>query len=136
MILGSEKKQKQNQDQDQDDRRLTKSKTLWQSITEVNRLPQVGAGFIAGTMTSTIINPLDVVKTRLQVQDSQPLAQTQKIRYRNILHGLIQLYYEEGVRGYFRGLVPKLLSRGPLSALSSLLYEIVLHLSRNDVFKN
>ena len=109
--------------------------SLWAALTEVNRAPQLAAGFIAGTATSSLINPLDVVKTRLQVQDStHPTSaggeKAAKGRYRSFWHGLRQVYVEEGVRGYYRGLVPKLVSRGPLSALSSLMYEVVLYLSR------
>ena len=109
--------------------------SLWAALTEVNRTPQLAAGFIAGTVTSSLINPLDVVKTRLQVQDSTHPAsggKAAKGRYRNFLHGLRQVYVEEGMRGYVRGLVPKLVSRGPLSAMSSLMYELVLYLSRNE----
>ena len=112
-----------------------RSNSLWAALTEVNRMPQLAAGFIAGTVTSSLINPLDVVKTRLQVQDSTHPTSSGKAakgRYRNFIHGLKQVYVEEGMRGYVRGLVPKLVSRGPLSAMSSLMYEIVLHLSRNE----
>lgn len=35
-------------------------KTLWEELTSVNRWPQLGAGFIAGTFTSSAVNPLDV----------------------------------------------------------------------------
>ena len=115
---------------------------VWAAMTEVNRLPQLAAGFIAGTVTSSVINPLDVVKTRLQVQDSAKAATVSHAqssppasppaRYRNFIHGLRQVYVEEGMRGFARGLVPKLVSRGPMSAASSLMYELVLYLSRDD----
>ena len=123
---------------------LEKKKTtggLWAAMTEVNRTPQLMAGFIAGTITSSIINPLDVVKTRLQVQGSAVAAPSATSAgaaapkpkpYRNFVHGLRSVYKEEGMRGYVRGLVPKLVSRGPLSAVSSLMYELVLYLSRED----
>lgn len=132
--------------------------TLWSQLTSVNRGPQVMAGFIAGTITSVLVNPLDVVKTRLQVQDTYGKAAhdaAQKAassagaaavagpaaaaatsgdpnRYRNMFHGLYRIYVDEGVRGYWRGVMPKLVSRGPLSAMSSLLYEVVMHLSKTD----
>ena len=47
-------------------------------------------------------------------------------------HGLYRIWIDEGMRGYWRGIMPKLLSRGPLSAMSSLLYEVVLHLSKGQ----
>ena len=114
-----------------------KGQGLWAALTEVNRTPQLAAGFLAGTVTSTMINPLDVVKTRLQVQGArdgseQGAEKGGKKPYRNFVHGLRQVYVEEGLRGYVRGLVPKLVSRGPLSAMSSLMYELVLYLSREE----
>ena len=118
--------------------RAVSSGGLWAAVTEVNRAPQMMAGFIAGTVTSTVVNPLDVVKTRLQVQGATaglpPSSSTQPKPkpYRSFVHGLRSVYAEEGVRGFARGLVPKLISRGPLSALSSLMYEVVLFLSRED----
>ena len=118
------------------------SSTLWHQLTGVNRVPQVLAGFIAGTFTSVLINPLDVVKTRLQVQDAHTTttngtsaASSTNVankRYKNMLHGLLQIYRDDGLRGYTRGVMPKLISRGPLSAMSSLLYEVVMHLSRYE----
>lgn len=131
--------------------------SMWQQFTSVNRVPQVLAGFIAGTFTSVMINPLDVVKTRLQVQDTygqQAHDATKKAaaaagtaaaatvepppptkRYKNMFHGLYRIYIDDGIRGYWRGVMPKIVSRGPLSAMSSLLYEVVLHLSKTDEAK-
>jgi hypothetical protein len=80
-------------------------------------------------------------KTRLQVQSNALDAQGKHIaqlaadgkpvtRYRNIAHGIVQLFRDEGIRGGFRGIFPKLVSRGPLSAASSIMYEVVLYISR------
>jgi solute carrier family 25 iron transporter 28/37 len=116
----------------------TQNKSSDQSVTQVNRWPQFFAGFIAGTVTSVVINPLDVVKTRLQTQHTQSTINqstnqsSSHTHYRNLSSGLMQVYREEGMRGYFRGVLPKLVSRGPISALSSIMYEMVLYLSRKD----
>ncbi|CAF0763424.1 unnamed protein product [Didymodactylos carnosus] len=98
---------------------------------QVHRLPQLCAGFTAGTITSTVINPFDVVKTRLQTQDMLHKTSS-KFIYKNVFHGLRKLWVEEGVHGLSRGLLPKLISRGPLSAMSALAYELVLYYSRTD----
>lgn len=88
--------------------------------------------------------------TRLQVQDTfghQAFDATERERaghsrhpdarpkYRSLAHGLRRIYRDEGFKGYWRGVMPKIVSRGPLSAMSSLLYEVVMHLSKTDEAK-
>ncbi len=102
--------------------------------TDVHRIPQFTAGFIAGTITSTCVNPFDVVKTRIQTQNVNTLGTTSStIMYKNMLHGLKCLWREEGINGLMRGVLPKLMSRGPLSAISALIFELVLYYSRDDL---
>ncbi|UJR33405.1 hypothetical protein I4U23_020851 [Adineta vaga] len=101
----------------------------------VNRLPQFTAGFVAGTITSACVNPLDVVKTRIQTQHIYTSSKTSSspVMYKNTFHGLACLWREEGVHGLFRGILPKLMSRGPLSAVSAIVFELVLYYSRDDL---
>ncbi|CAF0728917.1 unnamed protein product [Adineta ricciae] len=100
----------------------------------VHRLPQLAAGFVAGTITSACVNPLDVVKTRIQTQNIDTLGKTSStVLYRNTFHGLACLWREEGINGLFRGVLPKLMSRGPISALSALVFELVLYYSRDNL---
>jgi len=113
---------------------FTWSKSSDEKTNHVNRLPQLTAGFIAGTITSTCVNPFDVVKTRIQTQNIYTLGTTSStILYKNMFHGLKCLWHEEGVHGLLRGVLPKLLSRGPLSAISALVFELVLYYSRDDL---
>ncbi|CAF3503900.1 unnamed protein product [Rotaria socialis] len=110
------------------------SKSSDDQTAEIHRIPQFTAGFIAGTVTSTCVNPLDVVKTRIQTQNIHTLGTTAStIMYKNIFHGLKCLWREEGVNGLLRGVLPKLASRGPLSAFSALVFELVLYYSRDDL---
>ena len=110
------------------------SKSSDEKSVSVHRLPQVTAGFIAGTVTSACVNPFDVVKTRIQTQHIHPPGTTATtVIYRNMFHGLQCLWREEGVHGLMRGILPKLLSRGPLSAISALVFELVLYYSRDDL---
>ncbi len=46
--------------------------------------------------------------------------------YRTALSSVRHMYASEGLRCFFRGVVPRLMARGPLSAASSLIYEYVL----------
>lgn len=94
----------------------------------VNRWPMIIAGFLAGEITSVVVNPLDVVKTRLQTQNNN-----HHTAYKGTLSGLRELWIEEGISGMFRGVYPKLLSRGPLSAITSLTYELILYFGRKDI---
>jgi hypothetical protein len=113
---------------------FTWSKSSDNKTNEVNRIPQFAAGFIAGTITSACINPLDVVKTRIQTQNIPVLGTTSStVMYKNIFHGLQCLWREEGAHGLLRGVLPKLMSRGPLSAISALIVELVLYYSRDDL---
>lgn len=110
------------------------SKPSDEQQNEVHRIPQVAAGFIAGTITSTCVNPLDVVKTRIQTQHMHKFDKTSSaVLYKNIFHGLRCLWRDEGVQGLLRGVLPKLMSRGPLSAISALIFELVLYYSRDDL---
>jgi hypothetical protein len=54
-------------------------------------------------------------------------------RYTTTIGGLKSLWKTEGLAGYFRGTLPKILSRGPISALSAVMYEMILYYSRKDV---
>jgi solute carrier family 25 iron transporter 28/37 len=111
------------------------SKSSKDESTAVHRLPQLTAGFLAGTVTSTFVNPLDVVKTRIQTQNINTLGTTSStLMYKNMVHGLKCLWREEGVHGLMRGILPKLMSRGPLSAISALIFELVLYYSRDDLY--
>lgn len=99
--------------------------------TNVHRMPQVLAGFIAGTVTALCMNPIDVVKTRIQTQHIQAVDKSTSMTvYKNVFHGLKNLFKEEGIRGLSKGLIPKLISRGPLSAMSAVVFELVLYYSK------
>jgi hypothetical protein len=110
------------------------SKSSKNESTDVHRLPQLTAGFLSGIVTSACVNPLDVVKTRIQTQHVNTLGVTSStIMYKNMFHGLQCLWREEGAHGLMRGVLPKLMSRGPLSAISALIFELVLYYSRDDL---
>jgi len=84
------------------------------------------AGFIAGILSTVITNPLDVVKTRIQMQ--VPL-DGKGIPYRKTIDGFKDIWQKEGWKGLNRGLAPKIISQGPLSAFWAVIYELVLKYS-------
>jgi solute carrier family 25 folate transporter 32 len=67
------------------------------SSTSVSALS--GAG--AGALTTTVCSPLDVVKTRMQVQDA--IVKAHQRAPSGFVPFLMGIYREEGVRGWFRG---------------------------------
>jgi len=83
------------------------------------------AGFIAGILSTVVTNPLDVVKTRIQMQ----VPDVKGIPYRTAMVGFKDIWKKEGWRGLNRGLAPKIISQGPLSAFWAVIYELVLKYS-------
>lgn len=75
------------------------------SITQASFLSAI----LAGIVTSTATNPIWVVKTRLQLdKSSASLSSTTTSgsprRYKNSLHCVLQIWRQEGLRGFSRGL--------------------------------
>lgn len=84
-------------------------------------LSQFGAGALAGLVNTLILSPLDVVKTRLQVQGSASFAAATK--YNGLFHALKCMLKEEGLRSYYRGLSASLWAFVPNWAIYWYAYE-------------
>ena len=74
-------------------------------------------GTIAGVFASVVTQPADVVKTNLQLFPSRS-------RNKN-LNAIKSIYISHGLPGFFTGLVPRLVRRTLVSALSWTVYEKV-----------
>lgn len=70
-------------------------------------------GMLAEAIACLIYVPVDVLKERLQVQNT----------YRNSWHGLTEIWKTEGVKGVYRGYGATMASFGPFSALYFVFYE-------------
>ncbi|EGC37724.1 hypothetical protein DICPUDRAFT_76676 [Dictyostelium purpureum] len=81
------------------------------------------SGFFAAVFATTITNPLDVAKTRLQTGSFGP---NERPNFYTIIKSTIK---KEGVRALWKGLVPSLLTSAPYSMISIFLYEEVKKLS-------
>jgi len=69
----------------------------------------LSAGACAGIFTLSLTNPIWVVKTRMCLQPSNTAMTDLPIssqRYNGVLDGLVKLFKEEGIRGYYRGFLP------------------------------
>ena len=62
---------------------------------------QIASGVVTGCTTSFLTNPLDVIKTRVQVRDRGHVTWMGTAR---------DLYGREGMRGFFRGVLPRMAS--------------------------
>ncbi|XP_039108863.1 mitochondrial basic amino acids transporter [Hyaena hyaena] len=83
-------------------------------------LNQFLAGAAAGAIQCVICCPMELAKTRLQLQDAGP-GRT----YRGSLHCLAQIYRREGLRGVNRGMAATLLRETPSFGVYFLSYDVL-----------
>ncbi|KAI8330057.1 mitochondrial carrier domain-containing protein [Chlamydoabsidia padenii] len=90
------------------------------------------AGGMAGTISWASIYPIDVIKSRLQMQQVSPLGTTTTPLivldqpYISIKDCVVRSYRSEGVGVFFRGLGPTVLRGFPVNAVTFLMYEWVM----------
>ncbi|CAK8565202.1 unnamed protein product [Lathyrus sativus] len=75
-------------------------------------------GGLAGGLSAYLTTPLDVVKTRLQVQGST-------LRYKGWLDAIYNVWAKEGLEGMFRGSIPRIAWYIPASALTFMAVEFL-----------
>ncbi|XP_078164369.1 uncharacterized protein LOC144559240 [Carex rostrata] len=75
-------------------------------------------GGLAGGLSAYLTTPLDVIKTRLQVQGST-------IRYKGWLDAFTKIWADEGMHGLFRGSVPRIIWYIPASAFTFMAVEFL-----------
>jgi solute carrier family 25 carnitine/acylcarnitine transporter 20/29 len=94
------------------------------------------AGGLAGTISWASIYPIDVVKSRLQMQhvptvktpgETSSLVSLNR-PYVSIKDCVVRSYKTEGVGVFFRGLGPTLLRGFPVNAVTFYVYEVVMKL--------
>ncbi|CAN1296736.1 Mitochondrial substrate carrier family protein E [Linum perenne] len=73
-------------------------------------------GGVSGGLSAYLTTPLDVIKTRLQVQGST-------IRYKGWLDAIHKIWMIEGVKGLFKGSIPRITWYIPASALTFMAVE-------------
>ncbi|GIY81612.1 mitoferrin-1 [Caerostris extrusa] len=89
---------------------------------------QVLAGAITGLVEYSIMYPIDLMKTRMQIQ--RPYS---KARYRSVFAGLLKIKLEEGGFRLFRGMMMPLLASIPAHAFYYSSYEMTKRvLSRSE----
>lgn len=77
-------------------------------------------------VASVTTYPHEVIRTRLQTQVAHSNL-IHKAKYQSLLQASSVIYREEGVLGFYKGLFTNLLRTVPASALSLLIYEILVY---------
>lgn len=96
-----------------------------------NTLQTLLCGGLAGSTAALFSTPFDVVKTRLQTQMPGSMQ-----RYHSILSALKNIHEHEGVRGLYRGLIPRLAMYMSQGALFFASYEFLKGLLSLELHKS
>lgn len=78
------------------------------------------AGFVAGSLAAATTSPLDVARTRQQIEKDPNRALTMTIR-----RTLIEIWRDGGIRGLFAGAGPRVARAGPSVGIVVSFYEVV-----------
>lgn len=85
---------------------------------------QVGAGGSAGFVEVCIMHPLDLVKTRLQIQSKITALKSSDPHYYNgIVDCMTKMYKYEGLTSFWKGIVPPILAETPKRAVKFATFE-------------
>jgi solute carrier family 25 phosphate transporter 23/24/25/41 len=89
----------------------------------INPIYTLGAGAIAGAVGQTVAYPLDLIRRRLQVQTLTTCLDQHIGRYNGTWDAIKKIYQQEGLTGYYRGLLPNYIKVVPALAVSFATYE-------------
>ncbi|XP_065872194.1 calcium-dependent mitochondrial ATP-magnesium/phosphate carrier protein 2-like [Euphorbia lathyris] len=81
-------------------------------------LVQLGCGMVSGALGATCVYPLQVIRTRLQAQNSKEAG-----AYKGMKDVFWRTLEKEGCRGFYKGLFPNLLKVVPAASITYLVYE-------------
>ncbi|XVF52903.1 hypothetical protein PTKIN_Ptkin05aG0055700 [Pterospermum kingtungense] len=98
------------------------------SSAQPNTLQTLVCGAVAGSTAALFTTPFDVVKTRLQTQIPGSLS-----RYNSVYHALQDIRMHEGLKGLYRGLIPRLVMYMSQGALFFASYEFFKQLFSLEV---
>jgi len=100
-----------------------KSKTSFKNLYKMNSVDQLPfhthliGGFLAGAVSAAVTCPLDVIKTRIQVQ-----SKTSQV-YKNGIHAFVTILKEEGISAFGKGMGARMLWIAPGTAITIAAYE-------------
>ncbi len=91
---------------------------------------QIICGISAAIITATVTQPLDVIKTMIQVGNASGDKTSRKKHHQTYSNVVNELYKSSGFRGFFRGVGPRIASMGLWGTVLSSAYEYLRHISR------
>eukprot|EP00121_Abeoforma_whisleri_P017181 Awhi_evm1s15750 len=94
----------------------------YNGTSEIPLYQSLMLGGFSGGIAPCCNAPLDTVKTRLQKQKTVP---GQKPKYDGVIGCMRVMYREEGVRSFYKGLLPRLMRISPGQAITFMTYEFV-----------
>jgi len=83
---------------------------------------QLTAGGSAGCIEVMIMHPLDLIKTRLQLQ-SASLPASDPNHYSGVRDCMVKMYRQEGLRSFWKGLIPPVMVETPKRAWKFFTFE-------------
>lgn len=83
-------------------------------------LNSLTSGLIAGVIATSLTNPFDVIRTRLQYGF---FLNEENSKYNSIYDGFKKIYKTDGILGFFKGLSPRLIRKPVSNALSFVVFE-------------
>lgn len=89
-------------------------------------------GGVAKSVATVATYPYQVIKSRLQQRDNVVTSSDGVIqrssKYRGVIDCVLKIARQEGIIGYFRGIIPNALKVAPQAALTFVLYEEAMKL--------
>ncbi|XP_076652707.1 mitochondrial 2-oxodicarboxylate carrier [Halictus rubicundus] len=82
---------------------------------------QIGAGGCAGFVEACIMHPMDLIKTRFQLQVK--IAQNDALYYTGIRDCMRKMYINEGFAAFWKGILPPILMETPKRAVKFFSFE-------------
>ncbi|KAF5299607.1 hypothetical protein FQA39_LY11522 [Lamprigera yunnana] len=85
---------------------------------------QIGSGGSAGFVEVCIMHPLDLIKTRLQIQSGKVgISSSDPHRYAGIVDCIRKMYRYEGLTSFWKGIIPPILAETPKRAVKFFTFE-------------
>eukprot|EP01129_Flabellula_baltica_P006605 TRINITY_DN2487_c0_g2_i2.p1 TRINITY_DN2487_c0_g2~~TRINITY_DN2487_c0_g2_i2.p1 ORF type:complete len:168 (+),score=30.48 TRINITY_DN2487_c0_g2_i2:439-942(+) len=92
------------------------------NYADYNIITHLTAGAVAGVVAAAITNPLDVAKTRLQTQGDIGN------NYKGMIDAMKQIGKQQGLSGYTRGIVPRMIFNAFSAGICWSTYEYLKYL--------